>query len=732
MANKIKALALAVAAALPVMVQAQEVTTLSDVVVKASALKALPAENLTAKKPTTADSAGLVSDLPGVALQGAGAVSSLPVVHGLADDRVKVQVDGMELISACANHMNPPLSYIDPAQVGSVKLVAGISPVSLGGDSLAGVIKVDSLPPLFAQAGQSTLFKGELGAFLRSNGNAKGGHLAATVASESVSVNFKAAGSEAGNYKAGGNFKPAGVSASTVGNIWLAGDEVGSSAYKTENESLNLAWRHGDHLFEASFGRQHLPYQGFPNQRMDMTGNDSHQLNLHYTGRFDWGKLEARVYREKTRHKMNFLEDKLQTTNLIGMPMDTEGENTGALVKADIALSQRDRLRVGAELQRYRLNDWWDPISSVVSGSMQGMKGGTFWNIRDGERDRIDVYSEWEARWDNRWLTNVGVRSGTVHMNTGQVQGYNTTIYPVANYAAFNAADRSRTDNNIDLTALARFTPSAEATYEFGFARKSRSPNLYERYSWSSQNTMVMNMINWTGDANGYVGNLNLKPEAASTLSASADWHDAAQEKWQVKFSPYYTRVQDYIDAQRCPVVAGTACTAANLTAATGFVYLQFVNQSAELKGADLSGYLRLGALAGAGEFTLSGLVNYVQGKNKTTGDNLYNIMPLNGRVSLSHSLGAWGNTLEVVAVDAKTHVSAVRNELKTGGYGLLNLRTAYDIKQFRLDFAIENLLNKNYALPLGGAYVGQRTMIYGTPVAGPGRSVNVGLTVRF
>ncbi len=67
-----------------------------------------------------------------------------------------------------------------------------------------------------------------------------------------------------------------------------------------------------------------------------------------------------------------------------GMPMDTEGKNTGALVKADIVLSERDMLRVGGEYQRYRLNDWWDPSGMAACGP------NTFWNINNGERDRLD------------------------------------------------------------------------------------------------------------------------------------------------------------------------------------------------------------------------------------------------------------------------------------------------------------------------------------------------------
>ena len=33
-------------------------------------------------------------------------------------------------------------------------------------------------------------------------------------------------------------------------------------------------------------------------------------------------------------------------------------------------------------------------------------------------------------------------------------------------------------------------------------------------------------MIGWFGDGNGYVGNLNLKPETAHTISVTGQWSD--------------------------------------------------------------------------------------------------------------------------------------------------------------------------------------------------------------
>jgi iron complex outermembrane recepter protein len=415
-----------------------------------------------------------------------------------------------------------------------------------------------------------------------------------------------------------------------------------------------------------------------------------------------------------------------------GMPMYTDGKNTGLQVKGDVNLSERDILHVGTEYQRYRLNDWWTPVANSPM-----MSPTVFQDINNGQRDRFDVFAEWEARWNPQWVSRLGVRSDTVKMNAGDVQGYNTTSmmanmnYKVA-AAAFNALNHQRTDNNIDLSALASYTPDAQQTFEAGYAMKTRSPNLYERFAWANTNTMVMNMNNLYGDGNGYVGNINLKPEVAHTLSVSGNWHDAAQEEWQLKIAPYYTHVQNYIDAVSC-ASAGITCPART----DGFVNLTLANQSARLYGADVSGKMLLAKHSDYGSFSTTGVLSYVNGKNLTTGGNLYNIMPLNAGLAVEQQLGNWTNTLQLKLVDAKTRLDAVRKELHTGGYGLLNLYSSYEWKQARIDIGIENLLNKFYIDPLGGAYVGQGAtmgtgVLYGTDVPGMGRSINVGMTVKF
>ncbi|HEY9148146.1 MAG TPA: TonB-dependent receptor plug domain-containing protein, partial [Gammaproteobacteria bacterium] len=164
-------------------------------------------EALQTQRPATSDSASLLKNVPGLSIQGGGGVSGLPVIRGMADDRLRIKVDGMDLISACGNHMNPPLSYIDPSNVGSATVFAGISPVSVGGDSIGGTILVDADAPQFAAPGEGSLFSGEAGFFFRSNGNAHGDNIKATAASETVSMTFTSATTEAENYHASDDFK---------------------------------------------------------------------------------------------------------------------------------------------------------------------------------------------------------------------------------------------------------------------------------------------------------------------------------------------------------------------------------------------------------------------------------------------------------------------------------------------------------------------------------------------
>lgn len=276
----------------------------------------------------------------------------------MADDQVRIKVDGMDLISACANHMNPPLSYLDPSNVGAIDVLAGVTPVSVGGDIIGGTILVSSPEPEFATQGKRGLLDGRVGTFCRSNGTGTGANLTFTIGSETLSLTYNGSISRSDNYSAAADFRSAGLAA--TGKGWLTGNEVGSSRFEAQNHALRLGLRRRNHLFDFELGLQNIPYQGFPNQRMDMTSNRSIHLNIRDLAQYRWGILEMRLYGDLTRHKMDFGNDKQYLYGSAaailapGMPMDTKGLNLGGMVKADVWLSSRNTMRVGFEAQRYR------------------------------------------------------------------------------------------------------------------------------------------------------------------------------------------------------------------------------------------------------------------------------------------------------------------------------------------------------------------------------------------
>ena len=55
-----------------------------------------------------------------------------------------------------------------------------------------------------------------------------------------------------------------------------------------------------------------------------MTSNENTLINLRYTGRFNWGELEARAFGQDTRHEMNMGPDRFFYG--FGMPMNAKAK----------------------------------------------------------------------------------------------------------------------------------------------------------------------------------------------------------------------------------------------------------------------------------------------------------------------------------------------------------------------------------------------------------------------
>jgi len=647
--------------------------------------------------------AELVADAPGVSLRDNGQLASVPLLHGLGDERAKLVVDGMTVSSACANHMNPPLSYVAPSNAAEVTVLAGITPVSMGGDSIGGTIAVESRGPVFASGAEAVHEEEEVSGFYRSNGQDYGGSLSESVASRKFGIGYIGSWTTNDDYTDG------------------SGHKVTSTYAQSTDHALTLAAQGTRNFISVEGGLHHTPYQGFPNAQMDMVRNYAESLNLHYHRSFEGGGLDTHVFWQGTWHSMNIGRDKSTFPMPMWMPMNTHGRDLGYSAKFEVQLADRHTLRVGNELHRLVLDDRWP----AVAGTAPYMGPDTFASINDGRRIRLGTFAEVASKWNPQWTTLLGLRNDTVWMNAGPVQGYSAIMYG-DDAAAFNALNRAKTDVNLDVTGIARYQPNSSSTYEFGYARKTRSPNLYERYAWST-NMMASGMIGWFGDGNYYVGNVGLKPETANTVSGTAGWHGGTATPWAIKLTPYMTYVQDYVDVDTMMTTMYGMST---------FAQLQFANHSARIGGADLSGSSAIWNSSRFGQGKISGVAGWLHGERLDTETPLYQMMPLNLRVAFDEELKGFTAGFGVQAVDRKSNVDPHRFEQETPGYTLFNLNAAYRRGPLQANAAADNLLNKDYELPMGGVnfddYMASGWISQIKPLTGRGRSFYGSLTSRF
>ena len=636
----------------------------------------------------------------GVDFSAAGGVSALPILNGMMGNRIKILLDGQDIGTACANDMNPPLSYISGNQLSQVEVVAGISPVSLGGDNIAGVISISSITPNFSNSDSITHQKSYLGSRFQSNGDVSKISLGSEFASQQLSLSYAGSYSDANSYQDG------------------AGALVPDTLYRAQNHQLVSAWQQDNRQLALKLTHQHIPFQGFANQYMDMTDNTSYGATLQYRQQQQDSEWLARAHWQQVSHEMGFFTAEKPGT----MPMLTDSDDYSYQLHWRKVLNAHSRLLLGQEYYLFRLNDSWP----AVPGSMM-MGPNTYININQGKRQRVAAFAELNQQLTAALELNLGLRVEQVRTNTGDVQAYNpmqTGMMAADAIAAadFNARQRKQRDTLLDITASASYQLSPQQQLQLALAQKNRAPTLYERYSWG-KSQMAANMIGWFGDGNGYIGDINLAPETARTLSAS---YQLATDNVQLQLTPYYSRVSDYIDVKYVKSVNSGAAMRHQL---------QFTNLDATLYGLDSSLLWLLNPNAHIGQWRLQSEVKLSRGTRDYDNSALYQQRPLHTAISVQHQHGQWLTALKWQWQASKTRVDDLRLENSTASYSLLDISTQWQTDSLTLSAGISNLLDKDYEQTLGGVNIASFRSGDSTgfdQLKGAGRSVELGLIYRF
>lgn len=665
-----RALWAALSLALPGLAMADDAYRLPDVTVTAPAvsgtLNTTRIDTDTIGADNAQDAANWLQQAPGVAVVRNGQQTGIVQLHGLYNERVKIMVDGMEITPACPNHMDPPLHYAPLDSLTQLDVIAGITPVSQGGDSIAGTVIATSAPAVFAQGPAFVPQAGVHGSYSSANDATNIGASLGT-ANQDTSLGYRGEQIIARNYTTPrGTVSDTGFNTTRHDLYW---------AHKVESGELRL-----------DVGQHHTRDAGTPALPMDMVSDDASKAALSYRGNTALGAVEARIYSHDIDHMMDNYS--LRPNSGMKMFAPATSRNIGVTLGSKIG-----NFKYGMEYLTNEFNAYSQALGNAASRKDM---------FNNSSRNRLGIYTEWQGMIAPKWKLLTGVRGDMVSMNTGDIVSGYSAVSSASQLVQtnFNALDHQRTDYNMDATLLARYHAGAAHSYEFGLARKTRSPSILERYLWSSGQSSA-------GQADGYnyLGNIDLKPEVSQQITAATEWKT---DTWQIKPLVYYNRVTDYIQGTSTGVIIG------------GKPVLQYQNIDAELYGIDLTAAYRASA-----RLSLGGTLSYVRGKNTGNGDNLYRIAPLSARLYGDYQAGKWLNRIEWNLAQRQNDVAAYNGELPTSGYGIVNLRTRWQAsKAWRFAAGIENVFDKLYYDHLGGINrVANSVIAVGGQLPGMGRS---------
>ncbi len=601
------------------------------------------------------DTAALLKRVPGANINRNGPLTGIASYRGQYGARVNTVVDGMSWKEVGPNSMDPPLSHVPASLTETLTVYRGIAPVSSGIETTGGTIVAESRKSKFGQ-----------GADFESHGVGTIGYssvddgLTASVFTEYSNENHRLHLSR--SLEKGSDYE------------FDGSDTVDPSQYDRDAYTVGYGFRQGVHDVGFNYSNNDTGHTGTPSLPMDIMSVRGGILSADYSVQLGAGRsLETSYYYQDMRHWMNNFQ--LRPNGALASQFrqaqtEVDGGGLSAVYKMQASGGE---LSIGLEGDESNHETYIsDPTSPFFVDNFNGV-----------ERDRYSVFTEWDGAIGEGLNLEAGLRYTRIDMDAGDVDIIGGAPLPARNLRdAFNASDRSESDDNWDVSLVATQQMSNELSVEVGFARKTRSASYQERYLW-----LPLEATSGLADGRLYIGDINLDPEVAYQFELGAEFASG-----NLYFAPraFYHRINDYIQGEASTNGFANMVSMAN----SGQGALQFANVDAELYGMDVEWGYELGS-----NLRLDGTVSYVRGKRRDGGDNLYRIAPLNTRAQLTFEQDNWSVATEVEAYSAQNDVAAYNAEQKTGGYGLLHVRAELQpALGFNVGLGVENILDKNYA----------------------------------
>lgn len=122
---------------------------------KGSPLSVSLAPKIPRQPVPASDGADYLKTIPGFALIRNGGTNGDPVFRGMFGSRLRMLVDGGEMLGACSSRMDSPSAYISPESFDIVSLTKGPQTVLWGPGASVGTLRFERLPPRFDAPGMT-------------------------------------------------------------------------------------------------------------------------------------------------------------------------------------------------------------------------------------------------------------------------------------------------------------------------------------------------------------------------------------------------------------------------------------------------------------------------------------------------------------------------------------------------------------------------------------------------
>ena len=597
-------------------------------------------------------SAGSLGDAlqrePGIASRSFGPGSSRPIIRGFDGDRVLILEDGLrtgDLSSQSGDHG----VTIDPNGAERIEIVRGPATLLYGSNAVGGLVNVITPHESYREA----LFAGTRGQFSTNVGSANA-ETGTTASLQHAQGNLLVWG--------GGSMRRTDDYDTPAGTIE-------NSATKLRNARAGLGW-FGDRFFAsggftAEDGRYGVPFANEFHGHHDDHGDDHNEAEEEHhdeegddheeeveidleshrrVGRFDMGlrNLGNRVI-EGVHVALNVIDwnhDELEVEEGIEN-VGTRFTNRTYVLRADVDQQQTDRFsgRFGAWAQ---LRDFeavgaeaLAPQTDQASFAAFAYEEVAFGRVRLQVGGRVE---------QNDYRTAARVGGHDDHDMDDDDHGDDHDVEEEEHLEAPDPRDRQflGTSTSIGLHA----DVGADSAVVANLTHSHRAPALEELYNFGPH----------VGNLAFEIGNPEL--DAETTLGLDVSFRHQT-DRVRSHLNAYVYAIDNFIFGDRPGAVEDT------------LPVLDFIQGDSRFAGFDAKSSVRLGGNAWA---TLG--VGYVDATLTTTGEPLPRIPPLRGTLSLDIPYG--GFTLSPELEFAGQQADVFRDETKTDGYSVVNLRASY------------------------------------------------------